>query len=194
MTPPVRPPVPDFPFQLVSADHFEYAGHNYLVMVDRYSGWPTVRKCRGGTSAELITMLREFFCVFGTPEELATDGASVFVAREMQQFLELWSVRHRVSTAYAQPILCRSSLRRSTQVNSEDDRIVDVTDTYCLLTDGDVIMGGKPSKEKAIDRTSDISEGNASRRSKRVKFGPERMTMDPKSQTYTYVRSWGEGL
>ena len=69
-------------------------------MVDRYSGWPTVRICKNGTSTELLMMLREFFCVFGAPEEIATDGASVFVSRETQQFLELWAVKHRVSTAY----------------------------------------------------------------------------------------------
>ena len=82
----------DYPVQLVSADHFEYASHNYLVMVDRYSGWPTVRACKTGTSAELLVMLREFFCIYGAPEEIATDGVSVFVSRETQQFLELWVV------------------------------------------------------------------------------------------------------
>ena len=35
--PPVQPPTPDFPFQLISADYFNIEGHNYLVIVDRYS-------------------------------------------------------------------------------------------------------------------------------------------------------------
>ena len=41
--PPVRPPSPDYPFQLVSTDYFSYGGKNYLVVVDRYSGWPVIR-------------------------------------------------------------------------------------------------------------------------------------------------------
>ena len=35
--PPVDPPNPQYPFQLVSSDYFSLAGHTYLVMVDMYS-------------------------------------------------------------------------------------------------------------------------------------------------------------
>ena len=31
---------------MVSEDHFDYAGHSYLVMVDRYSRWSTVPETR----------------------------------------------------------------------------------------------------------------------------------------------------
>ena len=99
-TPPIKPLIPDYPFQLISADYFVYAGHSYLVVVDRYSGWPVVKACKGGTSGELVTTLREYFCLYGTLEEIATDGASVFVSAEMKRFLEVWAVRHRVSLAY----------------------------------------------------------------------------------------------
>ena len=35
----VRPPSPEYPFQLIVGDYFSKAGHNYLVLGDRYSGW-----------------------------------------------------------------------------------------------------------------------------------------------------------
>ena len=92
--PPVRPPMPEFPFQLVSSDYFAYGGHSYLLLVDRYSGWPVVRRCKDETAAELVTALREYFCVYGTPEEIATDGASVYKSATTQRFLQTWSVRH----------------------------------------------------------------------------------------------------
>lgn len=39
---PVSPPLPEHPFQLVSSDYCQFEGQVYLVMVDRYSNWPTV--------------------------------------------------------------------------------------------------------------------------------------------------------
>ena len=73
-----------------------------------------MRKCKEETAAELITALREYFCVYGTPEEIATDGASVYMSASTQRFLESWSVRHRVSTAYNP----HSNLRAETAVKT----------------------------------------------------------------------------
>ena len=98
--PPVRPPTPDYLFQMISSDYFAYKVKNYLVIVDRYSGWPVVRLCQDETASELITALREFFCVYGTPEEIATDGASVYTAEKTRSFLDTWGVKHRVSSAF----------------------------------------------------------------------------------------------
>ena len=36
--PPVKPRVPDYPFQLVVSDYFDYAGKSHVVVIDRYSG------------------------------------------------------------------------------------------------------------------------------------------------------------
>ena len=44
--PPVPPPVPRHPFQLISSDYFHYDGHNYLVIINRYSNWPVIRLCK----------------------------------------------------------------------------------------------------------------------------------------------------
>ena len=40
--PPVRPPSPEYPFQLQFGDYFSKAGRNYLVLGDRYSGWVSI--------------------------------------------------------------------------------------------------------------------------------------------------------
>ena len=44
--PPVHPPLPQYPFQMLSSDYFNYEGHNYLVVVDRYSSWTLIKKCK----------------------------------------------------------------------------------------------------------------------------------------------------
>ena len=76
----------------MAADYFFYAGHTYLVVVDRYSGWPCVSRCKEESATELVRLLRLLFYVHGVPEEFATDGASVFTARVTQKFLETWGV------------------------------------------------------------------------------------------------------
>ena len=112
--PPTELIQPDYPFQKIAADYFFYAGHTYLVVVDRYSGWPCVTRCREDSSAELVRLLRVLFCTHGVPEELATDGASVFMSVTTKKFLEVWGVSHRVSSAY----FPHSNLRAETGVKS----------------------------------------------------------------------------
>ena len=57
-------------------------------------------RCQEDSAEELIRQLRNLFCVYGVPEELASDGASVFLSSKTKAFLALWGVRHRVSSAY----------------------------------------------------------------------------------------------
>ena len=112
--PPKPVPLPDYPFQMLSSDYFDHGGQSYLVAVDRYSGWPVVVKMRNDSSEELIRVMRGLFCCYGVPEEIATDGAPVYVSTATEKFLGVWGVRHRVSSAY----FPHSNLRAETAVKS----------------------------------------------------------------------------
>merc|ERR1739842_48000 len=46
--PPTPPKLPVYPFQFICADYFTHHGTPYLVIVDRYSGWPIVEKASNG--------------------------------------------------------------------------------------------------------------------------------------------------
>ena len=59
--PPVTPQTPDFPFQLICADYFQYMGKQYLVIVDRYSNWPIVEQANEGASG-LIKAFAAVLC------------------------------------------------------------------------------------------------------------------------------------
>jgi len=97
---PSAPPiltVPEYPFQCLCADYFTYQGHNYLVVVDRYSNWPIVERSHQGATG-LITCLRRIFVTYGIPDELASDGGPKFIANITRQFLKDWGVHHRLSS------------------------------------------------------------------------------------------------
>ena len=49
--PPMPPTSPVYPFQYICADFFHYKGHNYLVVVDRYSNWPIVERASEGSKS-----------------------------------------------------------------------------------------------------------------------------------------------
>lgn len=56
-------PAPEWPFQQVCADYFFIESHGYLVVVDRYSGWPCAFHFPPGhtTTAKLLAVLRDLF-------------------------------------------------------------------------------------------------------------------------------------
>ena len=98
--PPVQQPQPEYPFQQIVSDYFQEQGHHYLVIADRFSGWPTLLHCGGSTSSRhvLIDTLKTYFSTYGIPEELASDGGKTYTAYETQKFLSEYGVHHRLSS------------------------------------------------------------------------------------------------
>ena len=95
--PPLAAQEPVYPFQCMCADYFKYKGCNYMVVVDRYSGWPIVQQSRDGSSG-LVKRLREIFVTYGIADELSSDGGPEFTSEETQQLLSNWGVHHRLSS------------------------------------------------------------------------------------------------
>ena len=62
--PPTPPITPAYPFQCLVADYFHYRGHNYLVIVDRYSNWPIMEEAANGATG-LTAALRRVFVTYG---------------------------------------------------------------------------------------------------------------------------------
>ena len=107
--PSTTPINPEYPFQHICADYFHHEGSAYLVLVDRYSGWPIVTPaCNGATG--LATTLRDTFATFGIPDTLTSDGGPEFAAHSTREFLSAWGVHHRIATAYNPHANCRAEV------------------------------------------------------------------------------------
>ena len=95
-------PSPSYPFQQVCADYFQIEGHSYLTVVDRFSGWLCIYAFHAHevNNWTLQHVFRDLFMAYGVSEELSTDGGPQFTAEAFQQFLKLWGVDHRLSSAF----------------------------------------------------------------------------------------------
>ncbi len=98
---PVR--LPDYAFQMVSADIFHFESVNYLLLVDSYSKWPCVVPLKSMTSAVLIEEMSRFFCDFGRSEELESDNGTQFASAEFREYCKRINVTQVTSSPeYAQ--------------------------------------------------------------------------------------------
>ena len=89
---------PTWPYQQVCADYFQLGKKSYLIIVDRYSGWPHIYYCpTTADSKHLVATCRQLFTDRGAPEEFASDGGPQFVSSTFQQFLSAWGIQHRLS-------------------------------------------------------------------------------------------------
>ena len=92
---------PSRAFQEIHADFCEFDGNKFLVVVDGYSGWPSLFHFgTHATTNNLINEMRHLFCQTAVPETLFTDGGPQFTSSAFQAFLRRWGVRHTTSSPH----------------------------------------------------------------------------------------------
>ena len=98
-------PSPEWPFQQIVMDIFHVGHVTYLACADRLTGWLILYHLKPGhaTTSKLMSICRQLFQTYGTPEEISTDGGQPFTSTAFQEFLQTWGVKHRRSSvAYPQ--------------------------------------------------------------------------------------------
>ena len=96
----INHPVPDLPWATVGADIFDWNNHQYLVMVDSYSGWFEMDLLPDSSSRIVIFKMKRLFSTHGIPEKLLTDNGRQFVSREFELFAKEWNFEHITSSPY----------------------------------------------------------------------------------------------
>ncbi len=67
-------PPATFPMEALGTDILNCGGKDWLVVVDRYSGFPLVRQLHSMASAAVIRRLDAIFWEFGLPNRVRSDG------------------------------------------------------------------------------------------------------------------------
>jgi hypothetical protein len=79
---PVKTPYLDrsasHPLEAVSVDLCKSKGLHFLVAVDRFSGYPWVARLTSKTTGAVIAIMEKWFCKFGWPQRLGSDGGPQF--------------------------------------------------------------------------------------------------------------------
>lgn len=75
------------PWQILSSDLSEFKGNQSLLISDKYSKFPIVRKLTSSTSRAIINHLKGIFAEHGIPERLTTDNGPQYPSQEIRDFM-----------------------------------------------------------------------------------------------------------
>ena len=63
----------------VGVDLFEFSGKQYIVCVDKWSGFPVYKMLNSMTTCAVIAILEDWFNVLGWPTHFRSDGGPQFL-------------------------------------------------------------------------------------------------------------------
>ena len=102
---PSQPPAPlriteaNTPMHSVGTDLFDHTGTNWLVLVDRFSGFILASKMNKTTTEAVTKRLRSWFIDLGFPHTIRSDGGPQF-RTDFQLFCESNGIKHELASAY----------------------------------------------------------------------------------------------
>ena len=84
--------------------HVDFAGtledFYRLIVVDSYSKWPEVLRCRRPNTGTTIGFLHELFARFGVVDCVVSDNGSQFTSVEFKEFCEIFQIKHITTPQY----------------------------------------------------------------------------------------------
>ena len=81
--------IPELPWQIVGSDVLQWAGKDYLLVVDYYSKYPEIMPLNHKTAGALIKRLKVIFDRNGIPEKMIADNMP-YNSAEMKRFAADW--------------------------------------------------------------------------------------------------------
>ena len=91
-------PLPDGPWQQVSIDFCEVAGHYVLVVIDDYSRSPEVEIVHSTFAKVVLPKLDRIFATYGVSKVVKSDNGPPFNGHEFARFADYLGFKHRKIT------------------------------------------------------------------------------------------------
>ena len=89
----------NYPMEKVDIDLLDFRGQQWLVMVDRFSGWPFACKTQSTTTEKITTILDEWFLTWGYPRRIKSDNGPQF-RDQFKQYCSLRDIECVTSSPY----------------------------------------------------------------------------------------------
>lgn len=98
----VQGEIPMYPYHIVAMDLFEYAGHDFIAIIDAYSNYLSMFRLNNKTSKHIIENIRGLFDRVGYPTIIRSDN-SPFGSAEFDRFANEYNIQLKFSSPrYAQ--------------------------------------------------------------------------------------------
>ena len=110
--------LPEYPWQKVATDLFQFKSHQYLIVVDYYSRFIEIAKLTSTTSQAIISHLKSIFSRYGIPERLISDNGPQYSSAEFADFASQYGFDHITSSPHYP------------QANGEAERAVATVNAY----------------------------------------------------------------
>ena len=91
-------PTPQFPWQKIATDLFEYKKKQYILIVDYYSRFTEVAELHRTTSSDVIIELKRIFSLFGILQCIISDSGPQYSSDEFKRFTGDWGISHVTSS------------------------------------------------------------------------------------------------
>ena len=99
--PMIQEKLPSRPGESIAADLFTHNGNEFLVITDKYSGWPMCVDVGKSASTKDVTNLMTFWASnMGVPNRITTDNGPQFKSEEFKTYCEDWGIIHELSSPY----------------------------------------------------------------------------------------------
>ena len=92
--------LPEFPWQEVATDLFQFRIHQYLLVIDYYSRFIEIAKLTSTTSQAIVSHLKSIFSRYGIPERLISDNGPQYASAEFADFARKYGFDHITSSPY----------------------------------------------------------------------------------------------
>ena len=89
---------PNYPWQRVGMDLFEWKGHQYLLVVDYFSRWIEIAHLMQTTSSAVVEHVKAIFAHQGIPEVVVSDNGPQCSSRVFVNFSENYGFTHLTSS------------------------------------------------------------------------------------------------
>jgi hypothetical protein len=89
--------IPEGPMSHVGLDLFLCQGEDWLLMVDRFSGFPFCQKLRSTVTGSVTKVLLSWFCEWGFPKVIRSDGGPQFRS-EFREFCGAHDIEHELAS------------------------------------------------------------------------------------------------